>query len=84
MAISATLTCSPVDSSMSISRRFRPVGDLVGQVDQFIGAVAHRADDHHDLIALLLRADRLAGGREDLLAVGHTGSTELLHDQSHS
>ena len=31
------------------------VGDLLGQVDQLIGLVPHRAHDHHDLVALLLR-----------------------------
>ena len=84
MAIRATLTCSPVDSSMSISRAAGRSVICVRQIDQLVGAVAHGADDHHDLIALLLRADRLAGGREDLLAVGHAGAAEFLHDQSHS
>ena len=34
IAISATLTCSPVESSMSISRAGGSIGDLLGQIDQ--------------------------------------------------
>src|SRR3712207_8149760 len=35
----------------------RIVGDLAGQVEQFVGAVAHRGDDHDDVVAVLLRAE---------------------------
>ena len=39
MAMRATLTCSPVERSMSISRAGGAVGDLLGQRDQLIGRV---------------------------------------------
>ena len=48
-----------------------------------IGAVAHRADDHHDLVAFLLGADGLAGRGQNLLAVGHAGAAEFLNDDRH-
>ncbi len=53
-----------------------------GQVDEDVGVVAHRADDHHHLVALLLRANRLARGGEDLLGVGDAGAAEFLNDQA--
>ncbi len=34
IAIRATLTCSPVERSMSISRAGGSIGDLLGQVDR--------------------------------------------------
>ena len=43
----------------------RVVGDLLGQVDQDVGLLAHRADDHHDLVALLLGTNRPPGRRHE-------------------
>ncbi len=80
IAISATLTCSPVESSMSISRAGGWSVICAGQVDQQVGVVAHGADDHHHLVAFLLGANGLAGRGQDLLAVGDAGAAELLHD----
>ena len=51
IAIRATLTCSPVESSMSISRAGGRLGDLLGQRDQLVGRVAARRDDDQDLLA---------------------------------
>ena len=48
-----------------------------------IGLVAHGADDHHDLVALLLRANRFTGGGENLLAVGNAGAAEFLNNDGH-
>ena len=83
MAIRATLTCSPVDSSMSISRAGGSSVISLGQVDQHVGVVAHGADDHHHLVPFVLRADRLAGRGQDLLAVGNARAAEFLHDDGH-
>ncbi len=81
MAISATLTCSPVESSMSISRAGgRSLTWLARSISE-IRVLAHRADDHHHLVAFLLCANRLAGGSQNHLGVGDTGTAELLHDQ---
>ena len=59
------------------------VGDLPGQIDEHVGVVAHGADDDHDLVALLLGANGLAGGGQDFLAVGHARAAEFLHDDGH-
>ena len=65
---------------MSISRGGGLIGDLLGEVDEIVGLVAHRADDHHHLIALLLGANRLAGPPQDLLRIGDAGAAEFLND----
>ncbi len=59
------------------------IGDLPGQIDQMIGLMAHRADDHHDLVALLLGANRFAGGGENFLAIGNAGAAEFLDNDGH-
>ena len=46
-----------------------------------IGAVPHRADDHHHLVALLLGANGLAGRGQNLLTIGNAGAAEFLNDQ---
>ena len=48
-----------------------------------IGLMAHRADDHHDLVALLLGANGLAGGGQNFLAIGNAGAAEFLNDDGH-
>ena len=63
--------------------RRRLLGNLAGQVDQHVGLLAHGADDHHHLMALLLRADRLAGGAHDLFTGGDAAAAELLDDERH-
>ena len=83
IAISATLTCSPVDSSMSISRAGGSSVICLARSTSTIGVLAHRADDHDDLVAFQLGADGLSGRGEDLLAVGHAGAAELLDDDRH-
>ena len=61
----------------------RVVGDLLGEVDQVVGLVAHRADDHHDLVAVLLGANRPPGGRLNLFRIGDARAAEFLNDDSH-
>ena len=78
--MSATLTCSPVDNNMSISRAGGFFVNFSGQSDQRVGIFAHGADDHHHLVALLVGSDSLAGGGEDFFTVCDTGSAKLLND----
>ncbi len=61
----------------------RPIGDLLGQIDQMIGLMPHGADDHHHLIALLLRANGLARSGQNLLAIRHAGAAEFLNNDGH-
>jgi len=56
------------------------VGDLACQVNQDVGILTHRANNHYDLVALLLGADGLACGGEYFLSVGDAGAAEFLHD----
>ena len=83
IAISATLTCSPVDSSMSISRAGGSSVICLASSISAVGVLAHGADDHHHLIAFASGADGLPRRGEDFLAVGHAGAAELLNDDRH-
>ena len=65
---------------MSISRAGGIVGDLLGQVDQYIGLMAHGANDHHDLVALLLGTDGTARGRPHLFRISDARAAEFLND----
>jgi hypothetical protein len=74
---------SPVVMSMSISRPGWVLETVVGQLDQVVGALAHRAGHHDDVVAVPL-------GERDVLRDGtHTvgvcdGRTAvLLHNQGH-
>ena len=55
------------------------IGDLLGQIDENVGLVAHRAHHHDNLIASLVAGDRLAGRRLNLLRVGHARAAKFLH-----
>jgi len=58
----------------------RPLGDLPGKIDQDVGVLAHRADNHHHLVAFLLGANCLTGRCQDLLAIGQACAAKLLDD----
>src|SRR5262249_10267927 len=62
--------------------RRRVLTDLVSQLDQFIGGIAAGADDDYHLVAVLVSTDGTACRRPDPLRPRHTGSAELLYDQS--
>ena len=63
----------------------RGLADLLGQLDQFVGLVAARADDDENLVPLRLRADGPARRRLDALRVGDARPAELLnHDTQES
>ncbi len=70
------------EQHIHLARR-RVVVDLVGQVDQHVGAVPHGADDHHHLVAVLMGANRLPRRGQNLFTVGNAGAAELLHNQRH-
>ena len=83
IAIKATDSCSPVASSMSISRGGRAVIDLGGEGDQLVRLVAAGADDDDDPVPRPVRRDRAGGGGLDAGRVGDARAAELLHDQGH-
>ena len=56
----------------------RLIGDLRRQLQQIIGRVAHRADDHHHLVALLLRANRPPGRPQDFFGIGDATSRRIF------
>ena len=58
----------------------RVVGDLLREVDQHIGLMPHRADDHHDLVAILLRANRPPRRHTNLFRIGDTRAAEFLNN----
>ena len=69
IATSALEIRSPAVSSMSISRGGGAGLDLLGEVEQLVGGVAHRGDDHDDVVALLVRADDPLGDPLDAVGV---------------
>ena len=71
---------SPVESSMSNSRTFGVGRDLVGEVDQPVGRLAHRRDGADDAQAALLRLDEAARDVPDLVRIGDRRAAELHHD----
>ena len=61
----------------------RQRADLVGQVEQLVGGVAHRGDHHHDVVAGLAGGDDALGDPLDPLGVGDGRAAVLLHDECH-
>ena len=56
---------------------------LFGQVTQLVGVVAHRRDNHDDLVAERLGVDDPPGNPLDALGVSDRGPAVLLHNQAH-
>ena len=83
MASSAIEIRSPAVSSMSSSRPRRQRADLLGEVEQLVGGVAHRRHDDHDVVAGLAGVDDALGDPLDALGVGDRRAAVLLHDQAH-
>ena len=58
--------------------------DLLGQVEEFVGGVAHRRHHDDDVVALLLRLDDALGDTTDPLGRRDRGSSVFLHDECHA
>ena len=56
---------------------------LLGEVDELVRRVTHRADDDHDVVARPLRLGDPLGDALDAGGVGDGGTAVLLHDQCH-
>ena len=63
---------SPVERSMSSSRRGGLVADLSGEREELVGRLAHRGDDHDDVAA----AARAATTRSATLRIRSTSATD--------
>ena len=61
----------------------RQRADLVGQVEQLVGGVAHRGDHDDHVVAGLAGGDDALGHPLDPLGVGDGGTAVLLHHQCH-
>ncbi len=80
IAQSAQEIRSPVESSMSISRGDRPLGDLLRLGDQLVGRLAAGREHGDDAVAGLAGGDDPPRGALDLLGAGDGGAAELHHD----
>ncbi len=58
--------------------------DLTRQVDQPVRRVAHRRNDHADLVARGCRLDNAERNAFDLVGSGDRGAAVLLHDDAHT
>ena len=83
IASSAIEMRSPAVSSMSSSRPRRQRADLLGEVEQLVGGVAHRRHGDDDVVAGLAGVDDALGDPLDALGVGDGRAAVLLHDQAH-
>ncbi len=61
----------------------RQWADLVSEVEQFVGRVAHRGDDHDDVVSGLAGGDDALGDPLDPLGVGNRGTAVFLYDERH-
>ena len=82
IAASAQEIRSPTETSMSSSRGCGVGRDLVSEVEQLVGRVAHRREDADDAVALLARGDEARGDALQLLRVADGGAAELHHDRA--
>ena len=57
--------------------------DLLGQVEQLVGGVAHGRHDDADVVAGLLGVDDPLRHPLDAVGVGDGGASVLLHDDAH-
>ena len=62
--------------------RLRARRDLVGEVEQLVGVLAHRRYDADDARARSLGGDEALGDAADLLGVGDRRAAELHHDRA--
>ncbi len=57
------------------------VCDLLGEIDEHVCLVPHRAHDHHDLVAILLRTNRSPCCCANLFRIGNACTAEFLNDK---
>ena len=53
---------------------------LAGHREELVGGVAHRRNDHDNLMARLLRSNGPTGGAVNLGGVGNAATAEFLND----
>ena len=70
------------EQHVELARR-RQRRDLLGEVAQLVGRVAHRGDDHDHVVAGPLGVDDALGDPLDAGRVGHRRAAVLLHDNAH-
>ena len=80
IAIRATLTCSPVERSMSISRAGGCVGDLLGQVDQLVGLLPIALTTITTWLPCCWARIALRAAARNLFRIGDAGAAEFLND----
>ena len=83
MAVSAMVCCSPVASSMSISRSLGSGMISLASLIRLIRHAAHGGDDDDDLVALRAVLGHARRDVFDAVGVAHRGAAEFLDDQSH-
>ena len=57
--------------------------DLLGEVEELVGGVAHRGDDDRDAVPGAVGGNDPRGDPADALSVCHAGAAVLLHDETH-
>ena len=83
MLSKAVVTCSPVETSTSISRGTGRSCTCVGQFDQAIGLAAHGRHHHHHAVAIRAKAGNLVGHLLDALDITDRGATKFLNNETH-
>ena len=58
-------------------------GHVVGEAFEVVGGLAHRRDDHDDVVAVAPGAHDVVGDGTDAVGIGHRRTTELLDEQGH-
>ena len=82
MLSNAMVTCSPVESSTSISRGLGPLMDRLGERDKTVGLAGHGGDDDHDLIAPVTPClDPLRDGVDPLDAADRRAAVFLYYQR---
>ena len=59
---------------------WRAIIHLLSEINERVGIFAHRTDDHDDLLAFLVGANRFTSGGQNLFAVGDTRPAEFLNN----
>ena len=68
---------------MSISRAVGSLEHVVGEAHEVVGGLAHRRDDHDDVVAVAAGAHDVLGDGADAVGIGDRRAAELLDEQAH-